>query len=77
MRSKKSFVSIAVLVAGLMFTSISYAGNGRGVMDGTGPLSVVSGCQGTYGPQAGSGQQQMYRGKNSNTKLNGNSFGRR
>ncbi|MEJ5300006.1 MAG: hypothetical protein WHS38_03360 [Thermodesulforhabdaceae bacterium] len=63
MKKLVSFVMVLAML--LVVASASYAGRGRGAMDGTGPLSITSGCQGPPNAtmQPGTGQQmQMRRG---------------
>lgn len=74
---KKLFTLVSILIAGLLFVSNSYAGNGRGAMDGTGPISITSGCQGAPGTaQPGSGNQ-MRHGQRNGINSQGQGFGRK
>jgi hypothetical protein len=64
MNIKKVLVGIGILATGLILATQSYAGHGRGAMDGTGPISITSGCQGPFGTSpAGTGQQIRNRGR--------------
>ncbi|MGC8719915.1 MAG: hypothetical protein ACP5TY_07890 [Thermodesulforhabdaceae bacterium] len=78
MSIKKVLAGVAILATGLIIASQSYAGNGRGAMDGTGPLSITSGCQGPFGQAApGTGQQIRNRGQRWGVNAVGQPGGRR
>ncbi|MCX7823815.1 MAG: hypothetical protein N2260_10305 [Syntrophobacterales bacterium] len=74
---RKSLILISLIAAGLIFASISHAGNGRGAMDGTGPISITSGCLGKAGiTQPGLGKQLSW-GRKTGMNFQGQGFGRR
>jgi len=65
---KRVISGALILVTALSIASVSYAGHGRGAMDGTGPISITFGCQGPANPamQPGTGQQMQTRRGQSN-----------
>ncbi len=69
---KLLLIPAIALVLTFTFAFESFGGNGRGAMDGTGPIYLNSGCQGKPGTSANQPNHQFHGRQQGGNQFNGN-----